>query len=96
MGLPVVVLEGTAHASRADVSMLTHVGLPDLIAATGDQYVEIAAQLAADVNKLADLRSNLRGMMQRSPNADGKTCARNLELAFREMWTTWCAKTEQR
>ena len=96
MGLPVVVLAGTAHASRADVSMLTHVGLPELIAATGDQYVEIAAQLAADVNKLADLRSNLRGMMQRSPNADGKTCARNLERAFREMWTTWCAKTEQR
>ena len=39
---------------------------------------------------LADLRANLRGMMARSPNADGRACARNLERAFREMWMTWC------
>ncbi len=40
MGLPVVVLEGTTHASRADVSMLTNVGLPQLVAKSGDEYVD--------------------------------------------------------
>jgi predicted O-linked N-acetylglucosamine transferase (SPINDLY family) len=93
MGLPVVVLEGTTHASRADVSMLHNVGLPQLIAKTGDEYVDIAAQLAQDLPKLADLRANLRGMMARSPNADGRACARNLERAFREMWVEWCGRT---
>ena len=94
MGLPVIVLEGTTHASRADVSMLSNVGLPQLIAKTGDEYVEIAARLAQDLPNLAELRANLRGMMMRSPNADGRACARNLESAFREMWVTWCSKHE--
>ena len=92
MGLPVVVLEGTTHASRADVSMLSNVGLPQLIAKTGNDYVNIAVGLAQDLPQLADLRANLRGMMIRSPNADGRACARNLEQAFREMWGTWCKK----
>jgi predicted O-linked N-acetylglucosamine transferase (SPINDLY family) len=92
MGLPVVVLEGTTHASRADVSMLSNVGLPQLVAKSGDEYVEIAARLAQDLPQLAELRANLRGMMACSPNADGRACARNLERAFREMWVTWCGK----
>jgi len=92
MGLPVVVLEGSTHASRADVSMLNNVGLPQLIGKTGDEYVDIAARLAEDLPKLAELRTKLRGMMARSPNADGRACARNLERAFREMWVTWCNK----
>jgi predicted O-linked N-acetylglucosamine transferase (SPINDLY family) len=92
MGLPVIALEGTTHASRADVSMLNNVGLPELIANTGDAYVDIASRLAQDIPKLAELRSKLRGMMARSPNADGRACARNLERAFREMWVAWCVK----
>jgi protein O-GlcNAc transferase len=95
MGLPVVVLEGTTHASRADVSMLNNVGLPQFIGKTGDEYVDIAARLAADLPQLAELRANLRGMMARSPNADGRACARNLERAFREMWVEWCRKSEK-
>jgi predicted O-linked N-acetylglucosamine transferase (SPINDLY family) len=96
MGLPVVVLEGTTHASRADVSMLNNVGLPQFVAKTGDEYVGIAARLAHDLPQLAELRANLRGMMARSPNADGRACARNLERAFRKMWVEWCEKTERR
>jgi predicted O-linked N-acetylglucosamine transferase (SPINDLY family) len=92
MGLPVIALEGTTHASRADVSMLNNVGLPELVAKTGNEYVDIAARLAMDLPKLAGLRMNLRAMMARSPNADGRACARNLERAFREMWVAWCQK----
>ncbi len=92
MGLPVVVLAGTSHASRADVSMLNNVGLPQLIAQTGDAYVDIAAGLAQNLPQLAILRANLRGMMARSPNADGRACALNLERAFREMWISWCTR----
>ena len=95
MGLPVVVLEGTAHASRADVSMLSNVGLPQLVAKSGDEYVDVAARLAGDLPQLVRLRADLRDMMARSPNADGRLCARNLEHAFREMWVTWCVKNRR-
>ena len=96
MGLPVVVLEGTTHASRADVSMLTNVGLPQLVAKSGDEYVAIAARLAGDIPELAQLRAGLRNMMARSPLADGRACAHNLEHAFREMWVEWCLKESER
>jgi predicted O-linked N-acetylglucosamine transferase (SPINDLY family) len=92
MGLPVVVLEGSTHASRADVSMLSNVGLPQFVAKTGAAYVDIAARLADDLPRLATLRADLRNMMARSRNTDGRECARNLERAFREMWVTWCGK----
>jgi predicted O-linked N-acetylglucosamine transferase (SPINDLY family) len=95
MGLPVVVLEGTTHASRADVSMLNNVGLPQFIGKTGDEYVDFAVRLAQDLPRLVELRANLRGMMAGSPNADGRACARNLERAFREMWVEWCRKSEK-
>ena len=92
MGLPVVALAGATHASRADVSMLSNVGLPQLVARSGDEYVGIAAGLASNLDQLAELRANLRAMMKQSPNTDGRRCARNLENALREMWVTWCAK----
>ena len=90
MGLPVVTLAGTVHASRVGVSMLNSVGLPRLIARDADEYVEIAARLAGNTAELAALRPNLRGMLLRSPLADGRACARALETAFREMWTIGC------
>ena len=92
MGLPVVALAGTTHASRADVSMLNNVGLPQLVAKSGDEYVDIAVRLAGDLPQLARFRADLRSMMAGSPIADGRACARNLEHAFRQMWNSWCGK----
>lgn len=92
MGLPVVTLAGTVHASRVGVSMLNNVGLRRLIARDPDEYVAIAARLAENTAELAALRANLRGMLQRSPLADGRSCARALEAAFRGMWAAWCRR----
>ena len=91
MGLPVVTLAGATHASRVGVSLLSNAGLPQFIAKTGDEYVDIAVNLARDVPQLAAMRANLRGMLARSPIADGRTCARNLERALQDSWTEWCA-----
>ena len=90
MGVPVVVLAGATHVSRVGVSLLSNVGLPQLAARNGDEYVEIATRLAQDPSGLAGIRAGLRGMMLRSPVTDGRSGARDLEAALREMWTTWC------
>jgi protein O-GlcNAc transferase len=90
MGLPVVVLEGATHASRVGVSMLTALGVRELVARNDDEYVEIAARVAADLPALGKMRAGLRGTLSRSPLADGPNGARELENAFREMWRTWC------
>ena len=92
MGVPVVTLAGRTHASRVGVSLLTNAGLPELIANTAEQYVEIAAKLAGNTARLAELRANLRGRMASSPLMDAPHFARNVEQAYRQMWRAWCAK----
>src|ERR1035437_1012063 len=56
MGLPVVTLAGTRHVSRVGVSLLTNVGLTELVAKDADDYVEIAAGLAGDLPRLETMR----------------------------------------
>jgi predicted O-linked N-acetylglucosamine transferase (SPINDLY family) len=72
------------------VSLLTHIGLSELIAQTPEQYVEICARLANDLGRLGDLRSTLRQRMQSSPLMDGRRIARDVEAAYRRMWEIWC------
>jgi predicted O-linked N-acetylglucosamine transferase (SPINDLY family) len=91
MGVPVVSLAGRTHVSRVGVSLLTHIGLSELIAQTPEQYVQIAAGLANDPKRLEHLRSTLRQRMQSSPLMDGPGFARDVESAYRRMWEIWCA-----
>ena len=86
MGVPVIALAGKTHVSRVGVSQLSNIGLPELIAADKDAYVEIAVALANDVPRLAELRSGLRQRMHISPLMDAPRFTRNLEAAFMQMW----------
>lgn len=92
MGVPVVTLLGNRHAGRMVASVLTQVGLTDLIAATPEEYVAKAAGLANDVERLAALRAGLRERMRASPLCDGRTFTRHLEKAYRTMWHRWCER----
>jgi len=90
MGVPVVTLAGTMHAGRVGVSLLTRVGLQDLIANDTAEYIRIAAALAADRERLARLRTELRPQMAASPLCDPARFVRDIETAYRRMWTHWC------
>ena len=90
MGVPVVTLVGDRHAARVGASLLTHVGLEELIASDAAEYVEIAAALAQDPARLAALRQSLRPRLQASPLTDAPAFTRKVQAAFRTMWRTWC------
>ena len=90
MGVPVVTLAGKSHASRVGVSLLSNVGLPELIAKTSDEYISIAVNLANDLKKLQSFRECLRDMMMRSPLCDAKRFTAKIEMCYRKMWETWC------
>lgn len=92
MGVPVVTLAGRTHVSRVGVSLLTTIGLPELIAQSIEEYVTIAAGLAKDLPRLTELRRTLRARMQASPLMDAPRFARNIEAAYRQMWRKSCAK----
>jgi predicted O-linked N-acetylglucosamine transferase (SPINDLY family) len=90
MGVPVVSLAGETAVSRAGLSILSNIGLPELVATSIEQYVAIAAGLASALPRLAELRSGLRDRMKRSPLMDAPRFARDVEGAFDQMWERWC------
>jgi protein O-GlcNAc transferase len=90
MGVPVVSLAGETATSRGGASLLHAVGLDELVANTPEQYLDIAAALAADPKRLAALRAGMRKRMAASPLMDEPRFTRNLEKAYRTMWRAWC------
>lgn len=91
MGVPVVTLAGTTHASRVGVSLLASVGLSEWVAESWEGYIEIAVRKARDVEALEALRAGLRERMARAPLTDAKGYTRQVEEAYRRMWRRWCA-----
>jgi protein O-GlcNAc transferase len=89
MGVPVITLAGTTHASRVGASLLTAVGLPELIARDQDAFVATAAALARDIPRLTHLRRTLRDQVRASPLCDAPSLCRALESAYRTMWRSW-------
>jgi predicted O-linked N-acetylglucosamine transferase (SPINDLY family) len=92
MGVPVVSLAGKTSVSRAGLSILSNLGLPELVAFTEDDYVEIAVRLANNLPRLAELRATLRARVEASVLMDAPRFARQIEDAYRAMWRQWCAE----
>ncbi len=91
MGVPVVTLSGPRALQRAGACMAGNLGLPELVAHTEDEFVETAASLARDLERLAELRRGLRARLEQSPLGDVPRFARNLESVYRTVWRKYCA-----
>jgi predicted O-linked N-acetylglucosamine transferase (SPINDLY family) len=92
MGVPVITMTAERMASRHSTSHLHNAGLPEMIAATPDEYVTLAGALAGDVDRLQALRVGLRQRLASSPLLDGERFTANLLAEFRGMWQRWCAR----
>jgi protein O-GlcNAc transferase len=92
MGVPVITIVGQTAVARAGLSLLSNLGLPELIAETPEQFVNIAVELTNDLPRLGDLRATLRDRLRSSPLMDAPRFADNMEAAYRAMWRRWCAK----
>jgi protein O-GlcNAc transferase len=91
MGAPVLTLAGDRHASRMGLSMMTAIGLPEFVAHTPEEYVQIGVHFANDLPRLREIRSGMRDRLRASPLLDGAGYTRNLEAAYRQVWKKWCA-----
>jgi predicted O-linked N-acetylglucosamine transferase (SPINDLY family) len=91
MGVPTVALAGDVFAARTGMSLLSAIGLPELVASDLDAYVNIAANLAADLPRLATIRAGLRERMRNSPVGDLPRFVASMENLYRLAWRDWCA-----
>ena len=85
MGVPVITLAGETHVSRVGASLLTHLGAPEWIAATADDYRAKASALTADKIALRQLRAGLRERVRGSPLCDAAGFTHALESKYREL-----------
>jgi len=90
MGVPVITLPGDSFVSRVSASILTAVGLGELVCAGPDEYVETAVKLAHDRERLAGLRAGMRERMAASALGNPARFTQQLEQTYRTLWRRWC------
>jgi predicted O-linked N-acetylglucosamine transferase (SPINDLY family) len=86
VGLPLLALSGETFASRVSGSLLTAIGLPDLISTNLEDYRAQALKLATDPASLAVVRQRLAQNQLTTPLFDSERFTRHLEQAYAQMW----------
>ena len=94
-GCPLVTCRGETFASRVAASLLTAVGLPELICTDVERYVAKAVSLARDPGERRRLREFLDGPGRDSPLFDTRATARGLETAYAAMADQYCRRVRE-
>jgi protein O-GlcNAc transferase len=81
-GLPVVTKLGEGFAARVAGSLLTAIGLPELITQSEEAYEALALALATDPNELAKIKSKLEANRLTQPLFDSAMYTRHLETGY--------------
>ncbi|HLJ20044.1 MAG TPA: tetratricopeptide repeat protein, partial [Stellaceae bacterium] len=85
-GLPLLTCAGDGFAARVAGSCLKAAGLPELVTETLADYETLAERLAAEPERLREIRSKLERNRATAPLFDTDRYRRHLEWAYREMW----------
>ncbi len=96
MGVPVVSLKGTTHASRVGTSILENAGLPELVAANEIEYIKKAARIAESMQILVKFHGGLREVVRGSRLMDAKGYMKSMEELYRTIWERYCTGREER
>jgi predicted O-linked N-acetylglucosamine transferase (SPINDLY family) len=90
-GLPVLTEIGETFAARVGASLLTDVGLTELIARSRAEYEKLAIELANDPARLAKIKDKLRAGRVTSPLFNTRLFTRHLEGAYEAMYRRYQA-----
>ena len=91
MGLPPITKAGSRWVHRMTASFLPPVGLEALVADSAEIYVTNAIALANELERLAEIRADLRNRVEASSLLDHAAYARSLERGIRQAWHRHCA-----
>ncbi len=83
--VPVLTRLGTAFAGKVAASLLTTIGLPELVTRSAVDYETLALRLAGDVSLLSSIKTKLGENRNHSPLFDTIRFTRNLESAYVRM-----------
>jgi predicted O-linked N-acetylglucosamine transferase (SPINDLY family) len=84
-GVPILTQRGTTWPGRVAASLLTAIGLPELVTETAQAFEAKAVALARDPAALAALKQTLASNRRTTPLFDTARWTRHSEAAFAEM-----------
>jgi predicted O-linked N-acetylglucosamine transferase (SPINDLY family) len=85
-GTPHLAARGDSFSARVSSSLLTAVGLPNLIAETGEDYRALAQRLSRDRSLIAMARAKLAVNRLSAPLFDSRGFTRHLEAGYEAAW----------
>jgi predicted O-linked N-acetylglucosamine transferase (SPINDLY family) len=85
-GVPQIAYLGGTFASRVSASLVTAVGLPELIVRSAEEYRDLAVRLAADRGALAQVKARLAANRLTTPLFDSRQFVRHLEAGYEAIW----------
>lgn len=90
-GLPVLTRAGESFASRVAASLLTAIGVPELIAATPAEYEALAIRLGSDPRHLEGIRRRVDHNRLTTALFDTERYVRHLESAYAAIYERYRA-----
>jgi protein O-GlcNAc transferase len=85
-GTPHLAARGNSFASRVSSSLMTAIGLPELIAGTADEYRALALRLSHDRSMISSARAKLAAGRLSAPLFDSRRFVRHLEAGYEAIW----------
>jgi len=90
-GLPILTRLGEGFAGRVAGSLVTAIGMTDMIVADGEEYVRRAIEIATTPGLAAQLKTRLAENKKTAPLFHAERYAQNLEKAYVGMHERRCA-----
>jgi len=85
-GLPVLTCVGETFPGRVAASLLKAIGLPELIAESRKEYMEMAIQLANDPQRLKSIRNRLAENRLTTPLFDSTLFTKHIEAGYQKAY----------
>ncbi|AUN95742.1 tetratricopeptide repeat protein [Pseudazoarcus pumilus] len=85
-GVPILTIEGQTFASRVGASLMTAIGIPELVASDLAEYKARAVDISKSRKEAAALKARLQDGVTGCRLFDGNAFARQVENLFDQMW----------
>jgi predicted O-linked N-acetylglucosamine transferase (SPINDLY family) len=85
-GVPILTMPGRSFAARVCASLVTAAGVPELICATPEAFIEEAVAYGTNPEKLAAIKAQLAASLPTCALFDTPSLVGHLENLYRQMW----------
>lgn len=89
VGTPVLTLQGCTFASRVASSLLTNIGITELITHNVEEYRTLAIKLALDPKKLLEIKTKLIKNRLTSTLFDTKLFTKHIQSAYKTVFNRY-------